>query len=230
MLALKTYLLKGKKYFSFTFTIVPPFCSILKKVVIILTWVAVGCILRPDAHAVSAVVGAGVDGPCAAPRDNHGLGPVVIVELWGVLVHELLAPDEKVVKVQVEHIVLPAVWGPRVPQAAGNIVKLGRHAGAKVVAVGPVVGTAQIAVVVVVLCVQQPDAGKAAGRDSVVKVVVAQGGDVVNGPYSVSALAGVVVAVEDLRGGLGGATGGYGSRCVVGWAGGSSTAGPESQC
>ncbi len=154
----------------------------------------------PHANPVALIVAILVEGPAAAPRNHHRLGPVVVVQLGHVVVQELLAPDEKVIEVEVQHVVLPSVGRAGKPETGRHVVKSGRHVGAVVVPVGPPVGGPHIHFVVILVRVDNPDAGEAAGRDSIVKVVVVQRRHVVDGSKALAALVVVVKAVQVLDG------------------------------
>ena len=155
-----------------------------------------------EAHGAALVVVVLVHGPRLAARHDDRLGAVVVVELRRVVVGELLVPDEVVVEVDVDGVVLPVVRRPREPEAAGLVVEGRGHVLAVVVPVGPVVGGARGVAVVVLLGVEEPHAGEAAAADPVVHVVGAQLWDVVDGADAVAAAAVVVVAGEDLAGRL----------------------------
>ena len=160
--------------------------------------VAVVGVAGPHALAVAVVVGVRVEGPGRAARHDDGLGLVVVVHLGDVSVGVLLAADEELVEVEVEGIGGPGVRGACVPQAGRLVLEPGRHVGAVVVTKLPPVGGTGVARVVVGVRVQQPDPGEAAGGDPVVEVVAGQVVDVVDCPQSLSAVVGVLVAVQIL--------------------------------
>ena len=81
------------------------------------------------------------------------------------------------------------------------VVKLGGDVQTAVI--GPPAGGSDGVPVVVLLGVQDPDPSEAAGADNVVKVVVSQSRNIVNGSDAVSATFVVVVAGQHLGFGFG---------------------------
>ncbi len=102
-------------------------------------------------------------------------------------------------EVQIEYVVFPAVRRAGESQARRCIVKRRRHIRAIVVPIGPPVGGAGREFIVVLIGVEQPDAGETTRRDAIVKIVAGQRGNVVDSADPVAAIVDIIVAVQGLN-------------------------------